>query len=181
MRWLRRLWHKSLTERRLDSELQCHLEQQIADYVASGLPPCEARRRASSNLEASNASRKSAAKPTGKITWKFLPVTFASPFEASQGIAASRLSPFSRWPLGSAHPRRFLAWWTTSRTTLSSRPARAICSWAATSFLQAPSSSLALPPSSGAPSRPPTISLALLLFSSCVTPPGLASSIPILP
>jgi len=47
MRWLRRLWHKSLTERRLDSELQCHLEQQIADYVASGLPPCEARRRAS--------------------------------------------------------------------------------------------------------------------------------------
>src|SRR6266850_962339 len=47
MRWLRRLGHRSLTERRLDSELQCHLEQQIADYVASGLPPCEARRRAS--------------------------------------------------------------------------------------------------------------------------------------
>jgi putative ABC transport system permease protein len=47
MRWLRRLWQKSLTERRLDSELQFHLEQQIADYVASGLPPCEARRRAS--------------------------------------------------------------------------------------------------------------------------------------
>src|SRR5260370_33616155 len=47
LRWRRRLWHKSLTERRLDSELQCHLEQQIADYVASGLPPCEARRRAS--------------------------------------------------------------------------------------------------------------------------------------
>ncbi len=47
MRWFRRLWHKSLTERRLDSELQFHLEQQIADYVASGLPPGEARRRAS--------------------------------------------------------------------------------------------------------------------------------------
>src|SRR5467141_2633780 len=47
MRWFRRLWQKSLTERRLDSELQFHLEQQIADYVASGLPPCEARRRAS--------------------------------------------------------------------------------------------------------------------------------------
>jgi len=38
---------KGLTERRLDSEPQFHLEQQIADYVASGLPPGEARRRAS--------------------------------------------------------------------------------------------------------------------------------------
>ncbi|PYU39333.1 MAG: hypothetical protein DMG53_24800 [Acidobacteria bacterium] len=47
MRWFRRLWQKALTERRLDSELQFHLEQQIADYVASGLPPSEARRRAS--------------------------------------------------------------------------------------------------------------------------------------
>src|SRR5882762_6457902 len=47
MRWFRRLWQKALTERRLDSELQFHLEQQIADYVASGLPPGEARRRAS--------------------------------------------------------------------------------------------------------------------------------------
>ena len=47
MRWIRRLWQKALTERRLDSELQFHLEQQIADYLASGLPPGEARRRAS--------------------------------------------------------------------------------------------------------------------------------------
>ena len=47
MRWFRRLWQKALTERRLDSALQFHLEQQIADYVASGLPPSEARRRAS--------------------------------------------------------------------------------------------------------------------------------------
>jgi putative ABC transport system permease protein len=46
MRWLRRLWQKSLTERRLDSELQFHLEQQIAGYIASGLTPYEARRRA---------------------------------------------------------------------------------------------------------------------------------------
>jgi len=46
MRWLRRLWQKSLTERRLDSELQFHLEQQIAGYIASGLTPDEARRRA---------------------------------------------------------------------------------------------------------------------------------------
>jgi hypothetical protein len=47
MRWLRRLWHKSLTERRLDSELQFHVEQQAAEYIAAGLPHDEARRRAS--------------------------------------------------------------------------------------------------------------------------------------
>src|SRR5258706_14844853 len=47
MRGLRRLWQKPLVERQLDSELKFHLEKQIADYVASGLPPEEARRRAS--------------------------------------------------------------------------------------------------------------------------------------
>jgi hypothetical protein len=46
MRWLRRLWKKSLSEKRLESELQFHLEQQIADYAASGMSPAEARRRA---------------------------------------------------------------------------------------------------------------------------------------
>src|ERR1700722_7119735 len=49
MRWLRRLGHKPLIEKRLDSELHFHLEQQIADYIASGLSPAEERRRA--NLE----------------------------------------------------------------------------------------------------------------------------------
>jgi len=47
MRRLRRLWQKPLVERQLDSELKFHLEKQIADYVSSGLPPEEARRRAS--------------------------------------------------------------------------------------------------------------------------------------
>ncbi len=47
MRWLRRLWHKSLSERRLDSELRFHLEQQAAEYIAAGFPHEEARRRAS--------------------------------------------------------------------------------------------------------------------------------------
>ena len=47
MRWLRRLGQKPLVEKRLDSELHFHLEQQISDYVASGLSPEEARRRAS--------------------------------------------------------------------------------------------------------------------------------------
>ena len=46
MRRFRRLWHKPLVERQLDSELKFHLEQQIADYVAAGIPPEEARRMA---------------------------------------------------------------------------------------------------------------------------------------
>jgi len=46
MRWLRRLWKKSLSEKRLESELQFHLEQRIADYIASGMSPAEARRQA---------------------------------------------------------------------------------------------------------------------------------------
>src|SRR3989475_12526814 len=55
MRWLRRLWHKTLTERRLDSELQFHVEQQAAEYIAAGLAPNEARRRA--NLEFGGVER----------------------------------------------------------------------------------------------------------------------------
>src|SRR5258707_12510997 len=55
MHWLRRLWHKSVAERQLDSELNFHLEQQISAYVASGIPPEEARRRA--NLEFGGVER----------------------------------------------------------------------------------------------------------------------------
>jgi putative ABC transport system permease protein len=55
MRWLRRLRQKPLVEKRLDSELQFHLEQQITDYIASGLSPAEARRRA--NLEFGGVER----------------------------------------------------------------------------------------------------------------------------
>jgi putative ABC transport system permease protein len=46
MRWLRRLLHKSQEEKRLDQELRFHLERQIADYIAAGMEPEEARRRA---------------------------------------------------------------------------------------------------------------------------------------
>ena len=46
MRWLSRIGKKPLAERRLDAELQFHLEQQIADYVNSGMPPEEAQRDA---------------------------------------------------------------------------------------------------------------------------------------
>ena len=55
MRWLSRLGKKPLVEKRLDSELQFHLEQQIADYIASGMPAEEARRRA--NLEFGGVER----------------------------------------------------------------------------------------------------------------------------
>src|SRR5467141_5252392 len=46
MNWLRRLFHKSRSESQLDKELRFHLEQQIADNIAAGLPPQEARCRA---------------------------------------------------------------------------------------------------------------------------------------
>jgi len=46
MGWFRRLFHKRLTEKRLDAELRFHLEQRVRDYVASGMSPEEARRRA---------------------------------------------------------------------------------------------------------------------------------------
>lgn len=46
MNWIRRMFQKSQTEKSLDKELQFHLEQQIADYVAAGMQPEDARRRA---------------------------------------------------------------------------------------------------------------------------------------
>lgn len=49
MRRLSRLWQKARSEKHLDSELHFHLEQQVADYVAAGMPDAEARRRA--NME----------------------------------------------------------------------------------------------------------------------------------
>jgi putative ABC transport system permease protein len=44
--WRRRLFHKRLTEKRLDAELRFHLEQKVRDYMASGVSAEEARRRA---------------------------------------------------------------------------------------------------------------------------------------
>jgi predicted permease len=46
MRWYRRLFRRARTEKQLDAELRLHLEQQIADYIATGMTPEEARRRA---------------------------------------------------------------------------------------------------------------------------------------
>ncbi len=46
MRWIRRVFRKSRAESELDKELRFHLERQIADYISAGLPPQEARRRA---------------------------------------------------------------------------------------------------------------------------------------
>ena len=46
MNWIRRVFQKSQTEKSLDKELQFHLDRQIADFIAAGTPPDEARRRA---------------------------------------------------------------------------------------------------------------------------------------
>lgn len=46
MRWIRRIGRRPLAEKRLDDELRFHVEQQIADDIASGVDPGEARRRA---------------------------------------------------------------------------------------------------------------------------------------
>ena len=46
MNWLTRLFRKKQTEKHLDAELRDHLDRQIADYVAEGISPEEARRRA---------------------------------------------------------------------------------------------------------------------------------------
>jgi predicted permease len=45
MRWYHRLFRRERTEKQLNAELRFHLEQQIADYVAAGMTPEEARRR----------------------------------------------------------------------------------------------------------------------------------------
>ena len=46
MSWWMRLLRKARAEKQLDSELRFHVEQQIADYIAAGMAPGEARRRA---------------------------------------------------------------------------------------------------------------------------------------
>jgi putative ABC transport system permease protein len=46
MRWYQRLFRRARTERRLDAKLRFHLDQQIADYAATGMTPEEAQGRA---------------------------------------------------------------------------------------------------------------------------------------
>jgi putative ABC transport system permease protein len=46
MTWLGRLLNHRRLERELDAELRDHLQRQVADYVAGGMPEAEARRRA---------------------------------------------------------------------------------------------------------------------------------------
>jgi predicted permease len=46
MRWYQRFFRRGQTEKHLDAELRFHLEQQIADYIAAGMKPEDARRRA---------------------------------------------------------------------------------------------------------------------------------------
>jgi putative ABC transport system permease protein len=46
MRWYQRFFRRERTEKRLDAELRFHIEQRIADLVAGGVAPEEARRQA---------------------------------------------------------------------------------------------------------------------------------------
>ncbi len=46
MRWYQRFFRRELAEKHLDAELRFHLEQRVADLVAAGMTPEEARRRA---------------------------------------------------------------------------------------------------------------------------------------
>jgi len=46
MHWLRRFFQNEKSEKQLDTELRFHMERQISDYVAAGMKPDEARRRA---------------------------------------------------------------------------------------------------------------------------------------
>jgi putative ABC transport system permease protein len=46
MRWYQRFFRRKLTEKHLDAELRFHLEHRIADLVAGGMDPEEARRQA---------------------------------------------------------------------------------------------------------------------------------------
>src|SRR5579872_4777679 len=48
--WVRRVFRKSAAEKKLDAELRFHIEQQAADYVARGMNPDQARRRAQLDL-----------------------------------------------------------------------------------------------------------------------------------
>jgi putative ABC transport system permease protein len=50
VRWIRRLLSPQVVEKQLDAELRFHLEQQTADYVALGMSPEEAYRRAQIGL-----------------------------------------------------------------------------------------------------------------------------------
>jgi len=46
MNWWQRLWRREKLETQLDKELRFHLDQHIADLIASGVDPQEARRQA---------------------------------------------------------------------------------------------------------------------------------------
>jgi predicted permease len=50
MHWLSRLFRKEQSEKQLDSELRFHVERQISDYIAEGMAPEEASRRAQLNF-----------------------------------------------------------------------------------------------------------------------------------
>jgi len=94
MGWLRRLFQKTVTEKRLDAELRFHLEQRVRDYVASGLDPEEAQRRAKEGGDADDtvgASAEAERKPV--ITRDKLPDLATTPLEIVSDDLAPATAP----------------------------------------------------------------------------------------
>ena len=88
-RRIRRLLQKSRSEAELDQELRFHVDRQIADYVAAGLSPEEARRRA--RLEFGGLDRvKEEVRDT--LTWTISSAISATPSAIFAETAASPLS-----------------------------------------------------------------------------------------
>lgn len=78
MHWLTRLLRRRQGEQQLDAELRFHLEKQVADYMASGMPAEEARRRANLRFGAlesikqqSREARRAHALETVWQDWRF--------------------------------------------------------------------------------------------------------------
>lgn len=46
MRWFERFFRREIIEKRIEGELRFHLDEQVNDYIAAGVDPEEARRRA---------------------------------------------------------------------------------------------------------------------------------------
>ena len=102
MRWYQRFFRRDLTEKQLDAELRFHLEQQIADFLAAGMDPQEARRRAS--LEFGGLDRtKEKCREAGSAHFIDSCFRMCATACASFGVAPdSPLLLFSRWLLVSA-------------------------------------------------------------------------------
>jgi hypothetical protein len=113
MRWFHRLFRKEAVEKQLDAELRFHIEQQISDYIAEGMNPGEARRRA----QAEFGGLERVKEECRDVRWE----THADNFLRDMRYAVRTLSKSrglprrrcSRWHWELAHQLRFSARSTT--------------------------------------------------------------------